>query len=84
MSKIVKNYIVDEDQKKTNSPVFKAPPIIKIPIVEKQNVSIKTESSSSNKLNEPILKLNRNNEGVVLSIEVQCTCGEKMIIKMEY
>jgi hypothetical protein len=33
---------------------------------------------------EPLLQLIRNNEGIVIGIEVQCGCGEKIMIKMEY
>jgi len=33
---------------------------------------------------EPVLKLIRNEDGIVLGIEVHCGCGEKILIKMEY
>ena len=33
---------------------------------------------------EPVLQLIRNGDGIVIGIEVQCGCGEKIIIKMEY
>ena len=82
MKKIITDYIIDDNAPKTN--ITKAPPIIKLPVVNDQKVSINTESNVQMKSNEPVLKLNRNQEGVVLSIEVKCKCGEKIIIKMDY
>ncbi|HPY96983.1 MAG TPA: hypothetical protein PL063_07195 [Candidatus Cloacimonadota bacterium] len=82
MKKIITDYIIDEKAPSTN--ITKAPPIIKLPIVDEQKVSINTESDVKMRSDEPVLKLNRNQEGVVLSIEVQCKCGEKIIIKMDY
>ncbi|HOD54252.1 MAG TPA: hypothetical protein PKJ08_06985 [Candidatus Cloacimonadota bacterium] len=84
MKKIISNYIIEEDNKKGSTSVSKAPPIIKIPIVDEKNISIRTESNTANKITEPVLQLNRNHEGIVLSIEVQCTCGERIIIKLDY
>jgi len=84
MKKIISNYIIENDDQKTDSIVTKAPPIIKIPIVDEKKISIKTESTSANKITEPVLHLNRNHEGIVLSIEVRCTCGERIIIKLDY
>jgi len=84
MKKVISNYIIEEDTQKNETPVTKAPPIIKIPVVDEKRINIKTESSNANIITEPVLKLNRNHEGIVLSIEVQCTCGEKIIIKLDY
>ncbi|MCK9330724.1 MAG: hypothetical protein PHY08_00715 [Candidatus Cloacimonetes bacterium] len=82
--KIISNYILEDiDKKEKNINIHKAPSVIKIPIIEKNDKKILSETSSSN-LKEPILKLSRNSEGVVVGIEVQCTCGETILIKMDY
>jgi len=57
-------------------------PVVKIPVYQKEEKSIDYEEY--NKLKEPKLQLTRNNEGVVVGIEVLCTCGEKILIKMDY
>jgi hypothetical protein len=55
------------------------------PIVETQ-ITETTEvvPEKKNEPTEPLLQLIRNNEGIVIGIEVQCGCGEKIMIKMEY
>jgi len=65
----------EEEQKSLN-------PVVKIPLYQKEEKNIDYEMY--NKLNEPKLQLTRNNEGVVVGIEVLCTCGEKILIKMDY
>ena len=82
MSRIISNYTIlvegekgEEEQKSLN-------PVVKIPLYQKEEKNIDYEMY--NKLNEPKLQLTRNNEGVVVGIEVLCTCGEKILIKMDY
>lgn len=85
MKKIISHYVIDDDKEKTPTPqAVKVPPIIKIPQIDQNAVKINTESHAPHQLTEPVLHLNRNQEGVVLSIEVQCTCGEKILIKLDY
>ncbi len=86
MKKIITNYTIDgENVKQINDQIVsKVPQVIKIPVLDKQETMIKSESSVAHKIKEPMLHLNRNNEGIVLSIEVQCTCGERIIIKLDY
>lgn len=86
MKKIISNYIIDDDQNEQakEKPISKVPPIIKIPVYQDEKVTIKSDSDQSNKISEPIIHLNRNNEGIVLSIEVHCSCGEKILIKLDY
>jgi hypothetical protein len=33
---------------------------------------------------DPLLQLIRNSDGIVVGIDVQCSCGEHIMIKMEY
>lgn len=86
MKKIISNYTIDgENSKQINDQIVsKVPPVIKIPVLQNSQVHINSESNVAHMSKEPILHLNRNNEGIVLSIEVQCTCGEKIIIKLDY
>lgn len=86
MKKIISNYIIDNESNEqiNDKLISKVPPIIKIPVYQNDKVTIKSDSDQSNKISEPIIHLNRNNEGIVLSIEVHCTCGEKIIIKLDY
>lgn len=86
MKKIISNYIIDDDpnEQTKEKPISKVPPIIKIPVYQDEKVTIKSDSDQSNKISEPIIHLNRNNEGIVLSIEVHCSCGEKILIKLDY
>ena len=82
MNKIISNYNIladesnGEEQRSVN-------PIVKIPVYQKEDVKI-DYNEAYNKLKEPKLQLTRNNEGVVVGIEVLCTCGEKILIKMDY
>jgi len=90
MKKIIANYnIVDsgqialEDEEKTLDPIIKIPVINEAePVIIAQPEEPIEEEDTGPK--ETILQLVRNNEGVVIGIEVQCICGEKIWIKMEY
>ena len=61
----------------------KVPSVIKVPVIGNQDKKIINHNATSNP-KEPKLQLTRNNEGVVVGIEVQCTCGETILIKMDY
>jgi hypothetical protein len=54
-------------------------PFIDIPIVVED-----IEDPILKPLDEPILRLTRNNEGVVIGIEVQCRCREKILIRLDF
>ena len=86
MSKVISNYnILKEASDVSDKEPQSLAPIIKIPVYEKEETEINMGTSEAlNKLTEPKLQLTRNNEGVVVGIEVQCTCGEKILIKMDY
>ncbi len=85
MKKIISNYSIENDKGfDTPFKATKVPPIIKIPQIDQTSVKISSESHSPHQPIEPVLHLNRNQEGIVLSIEVQCTCGEKILIKLDY
>ena len=92
MNNIISSYSIskenDEDQE---HPV--TVPIIKIPIFKNEEKKIevfevqpKEEEviEEEKPVIEPKLQLTRNNEGVVIGIEVQCSCGETILIKMDY
>jgi hypothetical protein len=82
MSKIISNYsLLPEDNEVKEPQTFN--PVIKIPIYEKEEKQI-DNNEIIDRLKEPKLQLTRNNEGVVVGIEVLCTCGEKILIKMDY
>ena len=82
MNKIISNYniLVEENNGEEQRSVN---PIVKIPVYQKEEKKIDC-NETYNKLKEPKLQLTRNNEGVVVGIEVLCTCGEKILVKMDY
>ena len=83
MSKIISKYniLVEENNIETEQKSIN--PVIKIPVYQKDEKNI-DYNEMYNKNKEPKLQLTRNNEGVVVGIEVLCTCGEKILIKMDY
>jgi len=87
MGKIISNYNIlkSEDGSSESKEPQSIDPIIKIPVYEKEETRINVNTNTSDaRMTEPKLQLTRNNEGVVVGIEVQCTCGEKILIKMDY
>ena len=83
MHKIISNYNVVKDDGIIEAEQQSINPVIKIPVYQKEEIKI-DNNEMLNKLKEPKLQLIRNNEGVVVGIEVLCTCGEKILIKMDY
>lgn len=81
--KIISNYILEEDNTNKEINLPKSTPVIKIPLVNEKEKKIEATDLLS-KIKEPRLNLTRNNEGVVVGIEVQCVCGEKILIKLDY
>ena len=53
-------------------------------VVVEEEISVIEELVIPEEPIEPVLQLIRNGDGIVIGIEVQCSCGEKIIIKMEY
>jgi len=90
MGKIISNYsIVDNLQSTTDDDEKSLDNIIKIPVISPEETVIVAQPEPPPPEPEPapretILQLIRNNEGIVTGIEVQCSCGEKILIKMEY
>jgi len=92
MKKIIANYsIVDNPQASTDDDEKSIDNIIKIPVINPEEKVIITQQEEPPpppppppEPKETILQLIRNNEGIVTGIEVQCMCGEKILIKMEY
>ena len=89
--KIITNYHILNEGEETKEQVFKSiDPIVKIPIYNNEvkqiepMVIIEEEEEEEEIVLEPTLQLTRNTEGIVVGIEVQCTCGEKILIKMDY
>ena len=86
MSKIISNYnLLPQEKDVTDQQKFKTiDNIIKTPKIENDEVKIETKEPPPPEPTEPTLKLMRNQEGVVIAIELKCTCGEQMLIKMDY
>jgi len=83
MNKIISNYnIAKEGESAEDKEKQSINPVIKIPVYEKE--AVKIDSDILNNLKEPKLQLTRNSEGIVVGIEVLCTCGEKILIKLDY
>jgi len=91
MKKIITNYnIVDDGSYVVENEEKSLEPIIKVPVFNDEEPIIiaqpeePVEEVEDTTPKETILQLVRNNEGIVIGIEVQCICGEKIWIKMEY
>ena len=90
MSKIISYYSVATEEEETDEKKYQeAAPIIKVPIFKNEEKKIETMDlipppPELPEPKEPKLQLTRNNEGVVIGIEVQCSCGETILIKMDY
>jgi hypothetical protein len=75
--KISSDHLRDEQPPvKQSVPARETVPVETVPIPTVPVVPIEPK--------EPVLKLIKNNEGIVVGIEVSCGCGEKIMIKMEY
>jgi len=83
MRKIISNYEIVIDPVKDNDSEQSISTVIKTPVYQKEETKI-DHSEVTSKLREPKLQLTRNNEGVVVGIEVSCACGDKILIKMDY
>lgn len=85
MRKIINNYSIVDDKTNEKKEHSHHPtnPVIKIPVYQEKEKQIDSNNLQT-KLKEPKLQLTRNNEGVVVGIEVQCVCGEKILIKLDY
>jgi hypothetical protein len=85
MSKVITEYKIVKDNKSVDddSSFKSVEPVIKIPVIERVEKKIVARDMTP-KLEEPKLQLTRNTEGVVVGIEVQCTCGEKILIRLDY
>jgi len=82
MKKIISNYNILPDDKEEKD-LQSVSNVIKIPVYQKDDKKI-DHNETNYKLKEPVLQLTRNIEGVVVGVEVSCTCGEKILIKMDY
>jgi hypothetical protein len=83
MNKILSKYNILHDDKCTDQEKQSLNTVIKVPVYQKDEMKI-DYNETLNKPKEPKLHLTRNNEGVVVGIEVLCVCGEKILIKMDY
>ena len=82
MSKIITNYkIASIAEKELEEKSID--PIIKVPIYQPEEKKIEAREMTV-KHKEPKLQLMRNSEGIVVGIEVHCTCDEVIMIKMDY
>ena len=88
MSKIIRNFrIVDDDNVENyeDDRNYKSvEPVIKIPIYNNKEKEIEPVNLYPKINEEPKLQLMKNTEGVVVGIEVHCTCGEKILIRLDY
>jgi hypothetical protein len=85
MSKIISSYQIVNNlsEIEDDSDVRSVDPVVKIPIIEEEPTEIEQKELFP-KATEPKLQLTRNDEGIVVGIEVECTCGEKMLIRLDY
>ena len=88
MSKIIRNFVVVDDGNKETDEEDRSyksvEPIIKIPIYNNKEKEIEAKDLYPKINEEPKLQLMKNTEGVVVGIEVHCTCGEKILIRLDY
>jgi len=93
MSKtIIRNYVIDQGITTPSSPNDqKIPRIIKTAFIEKERTitgkPIKKQNTAENTEKEKknsTMEINRNKDGIVISIDLICSCGEKHTIKLEY
>jgi len=84
VSRIIEYTVVDEqpDQQKLEN--AKSPElVVKKPVFTPTDVTIQ-HNELKVCITEPKLQLTRNSEGVIIGIEVLCTCGEKILIRLDY
>jgi len=87
MSKIIRNFIIENNDLKENDDDSLSKShehIIKVPIIEKNEKEISPRNLNPVLEEEPKLHLMKNSEGVVVGIEVHCICGQKILIRLDY
>ena len=88
MSKIVRNFTIIDDENmeppKEEELLLTSSVIIKAPSIDKNDKEINTKNLFEKKNDEPKLQIFKNTEGVVVGLEVLCTCGEKILIRLDY
>ncbi len=83
INRVIKQYkITDSGTKKVDS-ATKIPRVLQdVNEVESKKLEIPGETIPLN--NKPVINVNRNDQGIVLSIDVICGCGEKFSIELDY
>ena len=91
MKKIISNYSITVSEDHEAKEYNEAAPIIKVPIFKTEEKTIEAFDMSPPpppptppEPQEPKLQLKRNIEGIVVGIEVYCSCGENILIKLDY
>lgn len=81
--KVIRNYNITGDVKnKIDNPTIIPKVVKKSSEIEDKKIEIPGETIPLNK--EPVIKVNRNEQNIVTSIDVICSCGEKFSIKIDY
>lgn len=82
--KIISNYKISDDRNVDK--VSKVPKVAKNTLVQESEVEIDLADNieKNKKITKPEIKVNRNSEQIITSIDVFCSCGEKFTIELEY
>ncbi len=83
--KIIKQYKIEGDDKipAPSAMTGSAANIIKKASITTQNREIKS-SDVKDKKPVPTLKVNKNEHGIITTLEITCACGEQILIALDY
>lgn len=84
--RIIKNYTLKSDPKSVENKAgfTHFPKVIINPDVTPKERVITNRPPEDQKQKEPRIELQKDSHGVITAIHVECTCGEKFSIQMEY
>jgi sensor histidine kinase regulating citrate/malate metabolism len=83
INRVIKKYKITDSNTKKVDYATKIPRVLQnTNEVQAKKVEIPGETIPLN--NKPVINVNRNDQGIVISIDVICGCGEKFSIELEY
>lgn len=78
---ILKNYTFDNNEE---TKIVSNKKIVKNAIIEEKKKTVEIPGETIATKTEPLLITHKNNQGIVTELEVKCSCGQDLIIKLEY
>ena len=83
INRIIKEYKITDSTSRKVDRATKIPRVLQnAKEISAKKIDIPGETIPLN--NKPVINVNRNDQGIVLSIDVICGCGEKFSIELEY